>query len=289
MALSMPIKQALEEWLAEQRWGNVVHLEPVSGGCICDNYAVLTQSGQKLFIKTQPPTVSEQLFPREAQGLEALRDCGALRVPEVYHIDSRFLALEYIAPGDPAPSFWPHLAEGLATIHRIPRKRFGFTADNFCGSTPQPNPQYEDGYRFFGEQRLRYQGEIARRANRITAGDMDQLEKVITRLVEWIPEQKPALIHGDLWSGNIYCASSGEPVLIDPACYWGWREADIAMTRLFGALPRTFYNSYQQCYPMPDGWEQRLDLYNLYHLLNHLNLFGSAYLGQVKSSLARFQ
>jgi len=118
--------------------------------------------------------------------------------------------------------------------------------------------------------------------------DVDQLERLITKLPELLPEQAPSLIHGDLWQGNVHCNASGKPVLIDPACYWGWREADIAMTRLFSPLPDAFYQHYNQLMPMENGWKQRMPIYNVYHLLNHLNLFGKSYLSEIRQIVRRF-
>lgn len=287
MAPAKPITQALNQWLDAQGLRAIEALLPASGGCICDNYTVTTGCGERFFLKTCP-SAPAGFFAAEAAGLAALAAASELRIPQVRAQADDYLLLEYIDPGQPHSSYWQRLAEGLASLHQAPVPAFGFSADNFCGTTPQPNPQTDDGYQFFGEHRLRFQGQLAQHSNLLTSADCRALDSVIQGLPQWIPAQPPSLLHGDLWSGNLYCDGAGQPVLIDPACYWGWREADIAMTRLFGALPAAFYQHYQDLAPMPAQWQDRMDLYNLYHLLNHLNLFGHGYLNSVRQVLKRY-
>ncbi|MBN1665608.1 MAG: fructosamine kinase family protein, partial [Anaerolineales bacterium] len=156
-------------------------------------------------------------------------------------------------------------------------------------STPQPNPWQADGYRFFAEQRLLYQARLARRRNLIEAADLAQVEGLAARLPDLVPEQPAALLHGDLWTGNAASDSAGRPALIDPAAYYGWAEAELAMTTLFGSFPAEFYAAYEEARPLAPGYRGRFDLYNLYHLLNHVNLFGRGYLGQVQAILRRYR
>ncbi len=166
-------------------------------------------------------------------------------------------------------------------MHRQPAPAFGFSIDNYCGRTPQPNPQTPSGHEFFAEHRLMYQGRLAHEQGHLGRHELDALERLCTRLPTLIPDQSPALIHGDLWGGNIHCDGEGQPVLIDPATHWGWPEAELAMTRLFGGFDPEFYEHYLAENPLEPGWRERVPLYNLYHLLNHLNLFGSSYYPQV--------
>jgi len=275
------------QWLADHDFGDVLSCEAVGGGSICQAWRVETDSGRRCFVKTHQSPPGE-LFSAEAAGLGELRRAAALRVPEVLHADTSFIALEFIPPGHKDTRFWRELGRGLAQLHRNRGPCFGFLMDNFCGETRQPNPRTEDGHAFFGEHRLAHQLRLARNAGRLESEDTRRVEGLIRRLPELVPEQPAVLIHGDLWSGNIVCSAEGEPVLVDPAAHWGWAEAEIAMTQLFGGFDKEFYAAYSQASQLERGWEERQDIYNLYHLLNHLNLFGTAYLPRVREVLTRY-
>jgi len=253
----------------------------ISGGCICQSYKITLEDGNHLFVKTHsnPP---DQLFYSESESLVTLSQHSPLRVPEVIAVNDKFLLLEYISSSDSSPLFWTELAQGLADMHKQKMPEFGFSMDNYCGETLQSNATTPDGYDFFAEHRLIYQMRLARESGLLNPDDCKQINNIAKNLKDYIPKQPAVLIHGDLWSGNVYRDENGLPVLIDPACYWGWREADIAMTTLFGKLPSAFYDTYNECLPMKPGWEDRLELYNLYHLLNHLNMFGTSYLNSVR-------
>lgn len=228
----------------------------------------------------------------EAQGLAALADTGAVRVPELFAVDDLALLTERIECGPATPAGWERLGRQLATLHGIPQVCFGFVEDNFCGDTPQPNPRMTDGHAFFAEHRLIYQGRMAYDAGLLEPRDLQALEQLCGRLPALVPGQGPALLHGDLWNGNVLFDPGGDPggdpVLIDPACYWGWPEAEIAMCELFGGFTETFYRSWEDALGPEAGWRERLPIYQLYHLLNHLNLFGGGYHGSVKRVLQRF-
>lgn len=279
--------QAFEHWLAEHFGTALAHRQVLAGGDICQTERITTADGRHLCVKRQP-NAPEDFFAAEAAGLQALQRSRTLRVPEVYGCHPQFIAMEYVAPAPRGSDYWERLGEGLAALHRIPASCFGFERDNYCGTTPQPNPKTENGYEFFAQQRLLHQGQLALSSGHLSGSDLDRLEQLCGRLPELIPEQRPALLHGDLWGGNIHCDEAGSPVLIDPASYWGWPEADLAMTRLFGGFAEPFYQSYQAQHPLEPGWPERLPLYNLYHLLNHLNLFGSSYYPQVKQILGAY-
>jgi fructosamine-3-kinase len=248
----------------------------VSGGCIHDCYEV-TVGGKQRFLKANESRYADA-FAAEADGLAALRGAG-LRAPEpVAHGvagEHAYLLLEYLdlkGKGDFAA-----LGRMLATAHRKPGPRFGWARDNYIGSTPQLNGWCDDWAEFWRERRLRPQIELARR-NGFDVPPVDPGPVLQNH------EPQPSLLHGDLWSGNAGFTAQG-PVVFDPAVYYGDREADLAMTELFGGFPREFYGAYNEVFPLPAGYEKRKHLYNLYHLLNHLNLFGGGYLGQVKAGL----
>lgn len=264
--------------------------QAAAGGDIGDSAKVTLTGGRTVFVKraTQAP---DDFFPAEARGLEALREAAPtdlVRVPEVYHAGPSGLVLEWLEPGPRTADYWEHFGQGLATMHGKSQPYFGFDQDNYCGLTPQPNPKLDDGYEFFAVARLQHQGRLARDSGKLATAECRKLDRLCERLEEWIPLQPPALIHGDLWSGNAHIGPGGEPVLIDPAAHYGWAEAELSMTTLFGRPPERFYESYREHSHLAADWEERADLYNLYHLLNHLNLFGAGYLGSVKRILSRW-
>lgn len=270
----------IKHWLQNDLNADIAHFERLSGGDICDTTRLATTDGREMCVK-QHDSAPRDFFIAEATGLAAIRDTHTVRVPEVYEVREHFIAMEYIAPGRRADDYWQRLGEGLARMHRTPAPGFGFSIDNYCGRTPQPNPETPSGHEFFAEHRLMYQGRLAHEQGHLGSRELDSLERLCTRLPTLIPEQPPALIHGDLWGGNIHCDEQGHPVLIDPATHYGWAEAEIAMTRLFGGFAPEFYEHYLAENPLESGWRERTALYNLYHLLNHLNLFGSSYYPQV--------
>jgi protein-ribulosamine 3-kinase len=211
------------------------------------------------------------MFVAEFEGLRALRSAG-IRAPEPYRYGATFIEMEHLDLGGPAD--WPGMARMLAALHRHTGPRFGWETDNWIGLAPQRNGWNADWAAFFVERRLAPQ--LA------TAGMKIDLEKA-KRLLEGHRPQA-SLLHGDLWSGNAGFTSDG-PVIFDPAVYYGDREADLAMTELFGGFPATFYAAYDRDYPLAEGYAERKPLYNLYHLLNHLNLFGGGYRAQVERTL----
>ena len=211
-------------------------------------------------------------FAAEADGLEALRP--HIRVPKVLERGNGYIALEFLpleTTGD-----WSALGRMLAKLHRQTGQRFGWHRDNYIGRSPQQNGWCDDWLEFWRERRLRFQLEMAKRNG--YALEMPCLGSLENH------KPQPSLLHGDLWRGNAGFTAQG-PVIYDPAVYYGDRETDLAMTELFGGFPREFYRAYDEAFPLPGGYEQRKRLYNLYHLLNHLNIFGGGYLAQVKETL----
>ncbi|GLP96462.1 fructosamine kinase family protein [Paraferrimonas sedimenticola] len=259
---------------------------PVSGGDIAESYRV-TAGKQAFFVKIRPQNAPPELLPCEAVGLNAIAATGSIDTPEVIASDKDFLVLPALTPKRADEEHWRTLGRGLAKLHSAPQTEFGFVHDNFCGLTLQPNPRTANGFDFFAEHRLLHQTQLAFDKGLLTAKDCQELELLAGRLSRWIPAQAPSLVHGDLWSGNQMCTEQGS-VVIDPAAHWGWREVDIGMSLMFGGFERAFYDSYQEHFPMENRWQERMPLYNLYHWLNHLNLFGGQYLPEVRSTLQRF-
>ena len=261
----------------------------ISGGSIHRTYR--WQCGKsRLFVKVADDGGAG--LEAEAAGLLALADVGAVRVPRVLARgrtgSTAFLALEWIESRPAGRAAEHRLGEQLAAQHRVTAQQFGFTVDNFIGRTPQPNGCLPGWTEFFRERRLRHQLALA-----VQNGFAELLEKPGARLLEAIgallADHRPqaSLLHGDLWAGNWLADERGEPVIFDPAVYFGDREADLAMTRLFGGFGRAFYDAYLTAAPLAAGHAVRAELYNLYHVLNHANLFGGGYARQARASIER--
>lgn len=293
----MPLPGSLIDQLAERltiHVGHRVDIEdafPLGGGSINDAWRLDTDAG-RFFLKTNSADRFPSMFEAEADGLQRLREAGPLRVPQVIghgedHDDS-FLLLEWVEAGDKGTDFWADFGRGLAQLHRHTQEHFGLDRDNYIGSLPQRNTAERDWPGFFIHQRLEPQLKIARDRKRVEAGMAFRFERLFHQLDTLFPAEPPALLHGDLWSGNFICDSEGRPVLIDPAVYYGHREMDLAMTKLFGGADDALYTAYHAERPLEQGWEERLDVCNLYPLLVHVNLFGGGYVRQVEGVLRRF-
>ncbi len=283
----MPIAGQQQRLIEEQLGTTIIRQQACAGGSINQSFQIQTKNGNCFFLKARPGCPAD-FFQAEVAGLNALRKTTSLRVPQVILTGQDFLLLEWLHPDPAASPNSSKLASGLATLHESAAPAFGFLCDNYCGSTPQANPRYENGHLFFAEQRLLPQARMALDNGYLNQRDVEQLTALCTRLPDLIPAQTPALLHGDLWSGNVLSDSDGEPALIDPACYWGWPEADLAMMQLFGGFDNAVLERYQKLRPLPQGFHERMPIYNLYHLLNHLNLFGTAYREAVRQILRRF-
>ena len=260
----------------------------MAGGCI-NECLQWDSSGGPLFVKVAP---AERLpmFEAEAEGLDDLAAADACRVPRVLgsgRVDGRaFLALEWIDFGSTSARAEALLGEQLAMLHRVTAPSFGWRRDNTIGSTAQHNDWDPDWAHFFAERRLRYQLGLADR-NGHGGCLTDRGRLLCEHLGEFFVSYRPvpSLLHGDLWGGNWAATRSGQPVIFDPAVYFGDREADIAMTRLFGGFGASFYAAYERAWPLDQDAGTRRVLYNLYHVLNHLNLFGGGYRGQAEAMI----
>lgn len=263
----------------------------LSGGDINAAARIETSVGH-FFVKWNRSDAFPEMFEKEAKGLDVLRSASPLRIPKVKFTETAgehsFLVLDYLKEASPETNFWQNFGRGLARLHKTTTDYFGLDHDNYIGSLPQSNAKKDNWINFFIEERLSFQLRLARDSQLIKRDVLSASERLFKRLNEFIPEEPSALLHGDLWSGNFRIGDQGEACLIDPAVYYGHREMDIAMTKLFGGFDPSFYKAYNQEYPMQKGWEQRMDVCNLYPLLVHVNLFGGGYVSQVNSILKRF-
>jgi fructosamine-3-kinase len=283
----MNLPAPVVDWCRARGWGEVMEVDPLGGGCIHQSYRLTTRNGPSLFLKTNQ-AVPPDMFAREAYGLTTLTVDGGPRIPHAHLWSETFLLLEDLTPGREQAGFWERLGRELAALHSHTSPRFGFDHDNYVGLTPQPNPWTTEGAEFFGRHRLLFQAQRAHDAGLLSPDDRRRVETVAQRLATLVPKEPACLIHGDLWSGNVLRGPQGEPCLIDPACHYGWVEAELGMTALFGGFPEAFYRAYTELRPLVDGWRERFSVYNLYHLLNHVNLFGAGYLTSVRSILRRY-
>ena len=263
----------------------------MGGGCINDAVKIQSTTGI-FFVKYNLEATYPAMFAREAAGLQLLREAGEIRIPEVLHFDTAekysYLLLEYISTGNQARNFWNIFGHALAAVHKHTQALFGLDHDNYIGSLPQSNRQHSDWTDFFILERLEPLVSKARDKGEISPQLVKQLESLYIKLPRLIPSEKPSLLHGDLWNGNYRVDDKGNPCLIDPAVYYGHREMDLGMTRLFGGFSPQFYDSYDNAFPLEQGWESRVDLFNLYPLLVHVNLFGGGYASQVKQIVSKF-
>ena len=261
----------------------------VGGGSISQGFSLTGTDGRRFFVKKNDAR-RRAMFEAEAAGLEELARCKALRIPQVIalvdHGDACFLVLEHLDLGGRADG--AALGRGVAALHAITGPRFGWTRDNFIGSTPQPNPPGTDWVAFYREHRLAFQRRLAR-DNGAGKALLDAVARLEADLEALLGDHrpKPSLLHGDLWSGNWGFTADSTPAVFDPAVYFGDREADIAMMQLFGDPGPDFFAAYQEHLPLSPEYPLRRELYNLYHVLNHFNLFGGGYGRQAESMALR--
>ena len=259
--------------------------QAISGGCINHAFKLSAEDGREAFIKTSSHQPSEMLAS-EVAGLEALAETHTLCVPKVWgngQASGRsFLILDYLhLTGSGKPE---RFGTQLATLHKDTQDQFGWPTNNTLGLTPQINTPSTSWVEFLRQHRLGYQFELARE----NGYPLAKTEQLLTRLPQFFTDYQatPSLLHGDLWTGNYGYNSQGDAVIFDPAVYYGDREAELAMTELFGGFPAAFYSAYNETWPLDAGYKTRRNLYQLYHLVNHLNLFGESYLARCDDLIA---
>jgi len=269
----------------------VLSLLPVGGGSINEAVKAETSKGS-FFVKWNHSGKYPGMFEAESKGLRLLAEAGELQIPEIISCATReetaFLVLEFIAPEKPAVNFWDDFGRSLARLHKHTFEKFGLDHGNYIGSLPQSNVQHKTWTEFFIRERLEPQIRLAKNNNRIGRSVVQQFDNLFKHLPEIFPAERPSLLHGDLWNGNYLVNSKGKSVLIDPAVYFGHREMDLAMTRLFGGFDMEFYHSYNAEFPLEKDWKSRTDICNLYPLMVHVNLFGGGYLAQVEEIIKQF-
>ncbi len=263
----------------------------VTGGSINQTYCLQSEEG-KYFIKINNGDKYPGMFDAEAKGLNIIRATNTIDVPDVIlnglHEAGSYLLLEWIDTKVPDAYNAAETGTRLAQMHKSTSGSFGLNHDNYMGSKPQSNKMYATWSSFFIEERLQPMVKIAFNKRLLNNADTTNFELLYKKLPSLFTEESPSLIHGDLWSGNYVISTKNNPYLIDPAVTYGNREFDIAMTTLFGGFSKEFYSAYNEAYPLNKYWRQRVDLWNLYPLLLHLNLFGTGYLSLVKKNLSHY-
>lgn len=299
MHLTKPFRAALTNILASTGdTSEIWEVAPLDGGCI--HQVVRLKTNNKTYCLKWNDAPLPGMFSTEAEGLSLLETTHTVHIPQVIGVNDpgseqvpSFILLEYIDPPSNQTDGWSQeqLGEDLARLHLATQpsmmRSYGLDADNYLGASPQMNGWNDDWITFFGEKRIAFQMELARQKGRLPPIREARLCKFIARLPSWLAgvQRKPALLHGDLWAGNIIPNAQHRPVLIDPAVYYGDREAEIAYTECFGGFSSRFYQAYHAHYPLDPGYQDRRNIYNLYHLLNHLNIFGETYGAQVDAIL----
>lgn len=269
----------------------LVSVSSVGGGSINEAFCFETNAG-RYFIKKNSVTRFPLMFEKEIFGIELLSSTNEISVPKIVgsgvNGDDAFLVLQYIESARKSENFWEDFGRNLAYLHKHSTSYFGLNHDNFIGSLFQSNRKHDNWADFFREERLEVQVKLARNSGKLGRETVNAFERFYVIIDEIFPKEPPALIHGDLWSGNFMVNEKGNAVIIDPAVYYGHREMDLGMSQLFGGFDQRFYDSYNRNYPLEKGWQSRMDYCNLYPLMVHVNLFGGGYLSSVNSILRKF-
>lgn len=282
------VRQQLQKSLKQ----NIKSVQSISGGSINEAAKIMLEDGQYCFIKWNRGSDAD-MFKKEEMGLKLLRSTGVLCLPEVLVTGETpsgigFLVQEFIDQGKPKPDSAAKFGKALADLHKQHKDRFGLDHDNYIGRLPQSNKQHKSWTNFFVGERIQPQLKMAADSGRLGKETIAHFESMYKLLPDVFPDEPPSLLHGDLWSGNYFYDENGKAVIYDPAVYYGHREMELAFTHLFGGFPSDFYSAYEAAYLLEPEFYERKDIYNLYPLLVHTNLFGGSYASQVKSIADRF-
>lgn len=284
----MPDYSSIEEAISQSTKEKFLRQESssLSGGSISRSQCIKGRDGRVFFCKENDLSFLS-FFEAEAKALQEIKETNTIRTPQVLTVGtidlSSFLLLEFIKEGASSSDGQKEMGKQLAKLHKIEQPFFGWTLDNCIGSTPQPNPRSENWIEFYRVHRLQHQFQLAARKGQ----SFDKAEKLILHLESFFKDYTPhpSLLHGDLWGGNASHDQAGNPFIFDPASYYGDREADVAFTYMFGGFSPSFYEGYEEEYALHPGFKNRKILYNLYHELNHFNLFGGGYASSAQSSI----
>lgn len=295
MILSGQTENFLKEKIARQFDSPVSSVEchSVGGGSINNTFKLSVNQKQHYFLKVNSYSKFPGLFETEKSGLEFLSNTNCIHIPKVFvcnkYNDDQFLLLEWINAGQRDDGFWKLFGKNLARLHHYSHENFGFYENNYMGSLSQQNTFTQNWTEFFINYRLSPQIKLAVQKKLLSTAHVTQFESLYKKIPSIFTTEKPSLLHGDLWSGNFMCNERSEPVLIDPAIYFGHRSMDLAMTTLFGGFDKLFYESYNYYYALPANYGEQWEICNLYPLLIHLNLFGESYLYDILQTLKRFE
>lgn len=282
---------SITNYITAQLNEKIIATRSLSGGDISSAYLLQTTT-KNYFLKVNDKPFALEMFRAEQQGLQAIEETQTIAVPHVHLVDSvdgkSFLLMDFVESKRPDSSDYERLGRQLAELHQCTQTDFGFSGDNFIGSLPQRNQPHTDWAEFYWFERILPQLQMALAKQLLRKNETPSKEKAIAVFNNIFGNVMPSLIHGDLWSGNFLIAVKGTPYLIDPATYFGHSMVDIAMSKLFGGFGTSFYNAYHEIIPKSENYSQQIELYQLYYLLVHLNLFGSGYYSSVSSILKKY-
>ena len=284
------VNTQIEEIIASCGLGKLKHFSAVQGGDVNEAYRVETDQ-ETVFLKVNRRSYFPRMFEAEQEGLMLLSnsDFTIPRPKVVGELDDhQFIIMQWIEKGNQESDFWQQFGRSLAQLHKTDSDNFGLEHDNYIGSLQQSNTPHKTWSDFYREQRLRPQVQLASKNGLLSHTMRHGFNALFNRLDEIYPTEKPALVHGDLWGGNLMPALNGTPCIYDPAVYFGHREMDLAMMALFGGFGVDWVNAYNEVYPLENGWQGRLEIGQLYPLMVHVNLFGTSYTRSVETILQKF-